>query len=269
MSDFYNDKVVLITGGSMGIGKELAVQALHAGAKVVITGRNKVRLQSTLTSLGHPERVLIHTGDVASNEDNRKLVSSIIDHFGQLDIVISNAGISAYGDLELTGTDVINEMIDINIKGSVFLYNAVLPELKKTAGSILFVSSLAGLRGLPSYSLYSLTKMSLTALTQSLSTETKRYGVYVGIAYVGFTMNENEKRTFSPAGILEPVPERRQLFLSTRSVTASKILEQIRKRHGTRVHSMTGKAFSLINLIFPALISYVLEKNYQHNQAGL
>ncbi|HLP71363.1 MAG TPA: SDR family NAD(P)-dependent oxidoreductase [Bacteroidales bacterium] len=269
MSDFYKDKVVLITGGSMGIGKELAIQTLHAGAKVVITGRNKERLQSTLNSLSHPERVLIHAGDVACDQHNRKLVSSIIDHFGKLDIVISNAGISAYGDLEQTRPDVINELVDTNIKGSVFLYNAVIPELKKTGGSILFVSSLAGLRGLPSYSLYSLTKMALTALAQSIRIETKRYGVLVGIAYVGFTMNEDEKRTYSPEGILEQVPKRNHQFLSERSVTASKILDQIRKRQGTRIHSITGKFLFLINKFSPALITYVLEKAYKNNHTRL
>jgi short-subunit dehydrogenase len=262
MHEYYRDKVLLITGASMGIGKELAMQALSLGAKVVITGRNEEKLHAVKNNTDKPGRILIHSGNVASYTGNLKLVEKIINHFGRLDIVISNAGMSAYGDLELTKQEVADEIIDTNIKGSVFLYKAVIPELKKTRGSILFVSSLAALRGLPSYSLYSLSKMALTGLTQSIRIENKKYNVFVGIAYVGFTQNEEEKRTYSPEGNLEKVPQRNQLVTRSRTATARLILSQIQKKKNISVHSFIGKLSLLLSRYFPFIIRAIYEKNY-------
>jgi short-subunit dehydrogenase len=171
---------------------------------------------------------------------------------------------SAYGDLEFTKQEVADEIIDTNIKGSVFLYKAVIPELKKTRGSILFVSSIAALRGLPSYSLYSLSKMALTGLTQSIRIENKKYNVFVGIAYVGFTQNDEDKRTYSPEGNLEKVPQRNKLITRSRTTTARLILYQIRKRKNITVHSFVGKLSYLFSRYFPYLIRTIYEKNYKN-----
>jgi len=261
---YLNDKVVLITGGSMGIGKELARQAVEAGAKVIITGRSEQRLRSVTEEFaGMNENLVVHRGDAASYDDNLKLVGEIIARFGRLDIVISNAGISAYGDLEETHEKVVDELIGTNLKGSVFIYKAAIPELRKTKGSILFISSTAAFRGLPYYSLYSATKMALTSLVQSLRIENRGKGVFIGISYLGFTENEPEKRTISPEGIPEEVPARNKRLITSRNVTARKLLKQIKNRKPVVIHSRTGKLNYFLSRYLPFIVILIHRKIYR------
>jgi len=264
LSDFYKDKVVLITGGSMGIGKEITRQILQFGGKVVITGRNPERLQSVLSEFqGNKNNLLIHNGNVADHDDNIQLVEKVILHFGKLDVLINNAGMSAYGELEKYDYKVINEIIDSNVKGALFPTLAAIPELKKTKGTVIFISSIAGFRGLPNYSLYSLSKMALTSLVQSLRIEMKANNVFVGIAYVGFTKNEAEKRILSAEGIPEKVPARNKMATASRTETAKKILNQIATKKSTVIHSALGKLTFLLSKYFPFILNKIFVANYK------
>lgn len=266
LQEYYKNKVLLITGASMGIGKEIAIQALGYGGKVVMTARNAQKLQSVTDELKeHSENILIHAGSVASYDDNIRLVEKTILRFGRLDILISNAGMSAFGNLEITNPRVVDEIIDTNIKGSVFTYLAAISELKKTRGSIIFISSIAGLQGLPSYSLYSLSKMSLTALSQSIAIENKKLGVFTGISYVGFTENESSKRTLSPDGNLERIQPRNKLVVKSREKTAKIILKQIAKNRSVVVHSFIGKFLYFLSRYTPGIVKLVYTKNYYND----
>lgn len=265
-SVFYKNKVVLITGASMGIGKDLALQVLQFGGKVAITGRNEQRLLAVQDEFkAYSEKLLIHKGNVADYENVLGLIEKIILHFGRLDILINNAGMStSFGELETTTVKVVNELIDTNVKGAIFSSMVAIPELKKTRGSILFISSIAGFQGIPAYSLYSLSKMALTGLAQSLRIENKKDGVFVGIAYVGFTENEAGKRTLSPDGELEKVPVRNKLFTRPRSFTSKKILNQIAKRRPSAYHSIFGKLIFVLSKYTP-FITNILYKQVYHN----
>jgi len=267
-SEFYRNKVVLITGASMGIGKELALQVLNYGGKVAITGRNMARLLTVQSELKeHSENLLIHAGDVANYEDVVSLMEKIILRFGRLDVLVNNAGMSNdFAELEIINKKVVDEIIDTNIKGALFSSMMAIPELKKTRGSIIFVSSIAAFRGLPAYSLYSLSKMALTALAQSIRVENKKAGVFVGIAYVGFTENETAKRTLSPEGNLEKVPSRNKLVTRTRSETVKTLLNQIANRRPTVIHSIIGKLTFLLFKYTPFVANKMYEQIYYNKK---
>jgi len=182
LNPFYKDKVVLITGGSMGIGKEMARQVLEAGGKVILTGRR----ESKLLEVGEEfqqfsDSLMFHAGDVADYQDTLVLMEKIVGRFNRLDVLINNAGMAGYGEVGSLEPKAVDEVIDTNIKGSIFQTRTALPLLIETKGSILFVSSVAGFWGLPAYSLYSLSKMALTALVQSLRLENANNGVFAGI----------------------------------------------------------------------------------------
>jgi short-subunit dehydrogenase len=266
-SEFYKNKVVLITGASMGIGKDLACQVLHYGGKVAITGRNEARLLAVQDEFHeHSKNLLIHVGDVSNYEDVVNLIEKIILRFKRLDVLINNAGMSTdFGELEIINNKVVDEIIDTNIKGSLFASMAAISELKKSKGSLIFVSSIAAFRGLPSYSLYSLSKMALTALAQSIRIENKKAGVFVGIAYVGFTENEAGKRTLTPEGKLEKVPARNKLVTSSRSLTVKILLHQIANRKPRVIHSIIGKLTFLLCKYAPVVINIIYERIY-YNQ---
>lgn len=267
LSRFYKDKVVIVTGSTMGIGKEVGLQILRLGGKVVFTGRNPKRIEALREELTRfKDSFIIHQGDVNDMQDNIRMVEETIFSFGRLNVLINNAGMSCYGTIEKLKMEVAKAVIDTNVYGSLFPVMASIEELKKTQGSILFISSLAGFQGLPGYSCYSLSKMALKPLAQSLSIELKDKNVSVGIAYVGFTENENQKRTLSPDGRLEVVPMRPKFLTNTRRSTAEKILHQIRKRSKQKVHSKLGKISYRFNRWFPSFSDFLLRWNYKESE---
>lgn len=267
-SVFFN-KVVLITGGSMGIGKELARQILNNGGKVIITGRTVERLIATSNEFKNDaENLLVYAGNAANYADNIKLIEEIIFRFGRLDVLINNAGMSSnFGEIEYTDERVVNEIIDTNIKGSTFPTMVAIPELKKTKGSIIFISSIAAFRGMPAFSLYSLSKMALTALAQSIRIENKKNGIHVGIAYVGFTENDKEKRTFTYDGNLIKVPTHKNRGIRSREATAKLILTQIKNKRIRVIHSTLGKLIFLLTNYFPGIANIFYEHIYNNKKS--
>lgn len=209
--------------------------------------------------------MLAVTADVATNEGSRSLVAACVQHFGRLDIIVSNAGMSAYGELEKTAPTVIHEVIDTNIKAAALVTHFALPHLSRCGGSIVLVSSLAGIHGLGGYSLYSASKMAYTALGQSLQKELKHRGIHVGVVYLGFVANENSKRTLNAAGELEPVPERKQMKVDSRENAAQLILNCVYKKKCVVVHTIPGKLNYLLSRYFPGLVRWILQKVYRRN----
>jgi len=261
---FYKDKVVLITGGSMGIGKEMTRQVLDAGGKVIMTGRRESKLTDAVAEFHEfTDSLMLHAGDVADYQDTLVLMEKITNKFGRMDILINNAGMAGYGEVGSLEPMAVDEVIDTNIKGSIFQTRAALPLLKESKGSILFVSSVAGFWGLPSFSLYSLSKMALTALVQSLRLENANTGVYAGIAYVCFTENEGEKRWLSPGGNRDALPQRNKLLLTSREDTARKMLNQIARRRSVDVHSWLGKLMYILSRFIPGIVNWILIQFYK------
>lgn len=269
-AEFYRNKVVLITGASMGIGKEMALQVLSYGGKVAITDINEARLLAVQhEQKEHSENMLIHMGDVGDYEDAAGLVEKVILRFGRLDVLVNNAGMSNdSAELASFHQKVVDEIIDTNIKGSIFYSMLAIPELQKTRGSILFISSIASFRGLPGYSLYSLSKMALTTLAQSLRIETKKAGVFVGISYISFTENEPAKRTLSNEGKLKQVPDRNKILTRPRSVTAKILLNQIANRKHRVVHSGMGKFTFFVCKYAPGIANLIYEQIYNKKQVN-
>lgn len=264
-NSFFTDKVVIVTGASMGIGRELAYQLLQDGGKVVLASRNADKLDTVRESFkDFSESILVHVIDVTDHEQNLKLIEETIKKFGRLDILIANAGLSCYGEIEKTRPEVAKKVIDTNIYGSLFPIMAAIPELKKTKGSIMLISSLAGLYGLPGHASYSLSKMSLQGLAQSLRIELNRFGIYVGIAFVGFTENEKEKKTLNSVGQFEDIPQRPKNLISTRENTAKNILKQVESKKFANAHFLFGKITAMVSRIFPRLLHKILTKKYQH-----
>ena len=265
LSSFYKNKVVIITGASMGIGKELARQlSCEHGAKIVITGRTQAKLELVKEELNIPDdNILIHAGDVADPQSNESMVQQCLAKFGRIDVLINNAGLSAFGSLEKIETDVFKKVVDTNLYGSIFPTKACIPALKKSKGSVLFISSIAGLTGLADYSAYSLSKMALRAMAHALRIELNDSNVFVGINYVGFTENETSKQTFTPSGELVEVPKRPAILTSSREKTAKKILSQIQGKKYSVNQSVLGHIVMFQSKVFPKLTAWIMRSLYK------
>ena len=261
------DKVIIITGSSIGIGRKMAELLTAQGAKIVLNARNENRLlevAATFEKNGHD--VLAVVGDVSKPEDCKNIVMKAIEKYGQLDGLINNAGISTEGEVGSLDDDVFRKVMEVNYLGSVYPTQAALPFLRKTKGSVIFVSSVAGIRGIPGYAVYSSSKMALTALAESLKIEEQPRGVHVGIAYVGFTENDAQKTIYNSEGKIVPQPARPGMKIEPVEVVAGRIINMIKQRQFKNVFTLLGKLNNMVNKLFPFIGDFVLSKNYHKNK---
>jgi len=182
MSKQFENKVVLITGGTSGIGRVTAVAFAKEGAKVVVSGRRKAEGAETVTLVEKAGgQGLFVQADVSDEEQVKKLVETTVSHFGRLDIAFNNAGIEGTpGPLVDSTTEQYTKVFDINVKG-VFLSlkHEISAMLKTGGGSIVNTSSVVGRIGFPGMSLYSATKHAVNGLTKVAALETAQQGIRV------------------------------------------------------------------------------------------
>ena len=194
-------KVVLITGGSSGIGKTTGAYLASKGMKVYGTTRNL----GTHTSF--PDFTLLEL-DVNKAETIEKAVAHIIAEQGRLDVLINNAGVGITGPIEETPIDEINKAFNTNLNGPIRMIQAVLPQMREQgSGLIINITYIAGYMGLPFRGIYSATKGSLELVTEALRMETKSFGIeLVNLAPGDFATNIASGRYHAP--VLDDSPYR-------------------------------------------------------------
>ncbi len=260
-----SDKVAIITGSSQGIGKAIAIALAQKGVKVVLNGRNAEKLSKAkleLFELGYD--VLVVQADVGKYSECENLIEQTIDAYGKLDILINNAGIAMEGSIANTSPEVFENVFHTNIIGVLFPTKAALSYLKQSKGSVVFTGSIAGYMGLPNYSAYSASKMSLTALVQSLKIELAGTGVHVGINYVGFAENDADKTYFDANGELQIMPVRKQFKRMPLATVAAYFVKGIEQRKYKQTLSGIGKITNIVQRYFPALFEWAMIK--KHNK---
>lgn len=258
-----SDKVAIITGSSQGIGKAIALALAQKGVKVVLNGRNSDKLAKAkleLYELGY--EVLAVKADVGNYSECEYLIEQTLDSYGQIDVLINNAGIAMEGSIANTSPEVFEKVFHTNIIGVLFPTKAALPYLKESKGSVVFTGSIAGYMGLPNYSAYSASKMSLTALVQSLKIELAGTGVHVGINYVGFAENDADKTYFNAKGELKLMPVRKQFKRMSLSVVAEYFVSGIEKRTYKQTLSSIGIFTRFLHQYFPALFEWAMIKKH-------
>ena len=267
MKNFFKDKVAIITGSSNGIGKAVAWALAENGAKIVLNGRNEDKLQETYqTFINAGHLCLAVAGDISDFNFCRELVEATMEKFGQIDILINNAGISAEGKIADTEPDVFQKSFAVNVLGVIYPTKAALPFLKNSKGHIIITGSIAGFMGLPEYSAYSSTKMALTALSQSLRIELAGTGVHVGLNYVGFVVIET-KTFLNKDGKVEAMEVRAKFKRMPREKVAAIFLRGIERRKKTQVLSPLGKVTSLLSRWFPGVFEKIMTHRYRKNNS--
>lgn len=172
-------QVVLISGGTSGIGLETASELLAGGACVVLMGRSEKRGREALAQLDAGDRALFVQGDVRSRQACRETVARAAAHFGGITGLVCSAGIYREGALEDLTEEELDEVLDCNVKGTIFLCQAALPELRKTRGSIVNVASDAGVHGNYFCTAYCASKGAVVLFTRALALEVAHEGVRV------------------------------------------------------------------------------------------
>jgi dehydrogenase/reductase SDR family protein 7B len=249
------NKVVVITGGSSGIGKALAEVFGKNGAKIVITGRDLQALQATETELKKQGiEVLAIQADVSKEADNYAMAEKTIKHFGKIDILLNNAGISMRALFEDLDTAVIRKVMDINFYGAVYATKACLPAIKETKGSIVGISSIAGYRGLPARTGYSASKFALQGFLEALRTELLYSGVHVLIACPGFTASAIRQRALAKDGSSQGESPRDENQMMTAEECATHIYHAVVNRKKILTLTTQGKLTVFLNKWFPSFM---------------
>lgn len=249
MSTYFKDKVVIVTGGTDGIGKALVEELLQAGAKVATCGRDNdklYRLQSSFPS--SPLHTMV--ADVSSENDCRRFVETTIKFFGGVDIIINNAGISMRALLKDASTEVVRRVMDINFFGAVYCTKYALNSIIERKGTIVGVSSIAGYRGLPGRSAYSASKYALQGWLEAIKTELMYDNVHVMWVSPGFTTSNIRNAALNKDAKSHGETPMDESKMMSSEECAHHILTAVRKKKRSLVLTFTGKRTVFLNKFF-------------------
>lgn len=206
------DKIAVVTGAGSGIGEAIATLLHEEGAKVVLAGRNKDKLQNVANQLAQDSVKVVPT-DVTNKEEVDELMKIAQQTFGGLDIVINSAGQMLSSKITDYQVDEWDSMIDVNIKGTLYTAQAALPTmLEQSSGHLINIASISGFEVTKSSTIYSATKAAVHAITQGLEKELAKTGVKVtsispGMVDTAITAayNPSDRKKLDPQDIAEAV----------------------------------------------------------------
>ncbi len=248
-------KVVVITGASSGIGEALAEVYASVGANVVLAARAEDKLAALATKIESAGGSAVYSAcDVVKAEECEQLIAKAVETYGKIDILICNAGISMralFDDVEL---DVLHRLMDVNFWGTVNCVKYALPYIQASKGSIVGVSSVAGLHGLPARTGYSASKYAMTGFLETIRIENLKKGVHVMIACPGFTASNVRFSALTADGTSQGETPRAEEKMMTSHQVAHIIMRDTAKRKRLSLMEFNGRATHLIKKFFPKFL---------------
>jgi len=252
-----NNKIVVITGASSGIGKALAFEFASRGAAVVLGARQYVTLCELTEQLEkqHGVKALAVQCDVSKEDDCVDLIKQAVSTFGRIDVLVNNAGISMRAlfnrDLDL---NVLKTLMDVNFWGMVYCTKHAYPEILKNKGSIVGVSSIAGYKGLPGRTGYSASKFAMNGFLDSLRVENLKTGVHVMTACPGFTASNIRNTALNKSGNQQGESSMEEEKMMTAEEVAKRIVDGVEKRSRTLIMTGQGKLTVTLSKFMPAVL---------------
>jgi short-subunit dehydrogenase len=257
-----NNKIIIITGASSGIGKSLAIECAKRGANVVLAARQYVTLCEIAADLEKQYNIkaLAVQCDVAVEEECAHLIKQALTTFGKIDVLINNAGISMralFNDVDLK---VLKSLMDVNFWGTVYCTKYALPEIIKTKGSVVGVSSIAGYKGLPGRTGYSASKFAMNGFLDSLRVENLKTGVHVLTACPGFTASNIRNTALAKDGSQQGESSMHEEKMMTSDEVANIILDGVENRSRTLIMTSQGKLTVALSKFLPAFLDKMVYK---------
>ncbi len=238
MSGDFDGLVAAVTGGASGIGAAIAAELVRGGARVAVLD---------LQADGVAEPLVGFPCDVADDVSVRAAIQGVVDHFGQLDIVVNNAGVGAQGTVADNPDDEWQRVLDINVIGMVRVTRAALPHLRASASAaVVNTCSVAATAGLPQRALYSTTKGAVLSLTQAMAADHLREGIRVNCVNPGTADTPWVGRLLDSAP--DPAAERAALEARQphgRLVSAEEVAGAVAYLASPRAGSTTGVALAV------------------------
>jgi len=265
----FNNQVAIITGSSRGIGKAIAIKLAKQGVKIVLNGRNKERLEETKSEIEKMnEHVVIYCCDISDAAQSKMLIDFAIESYGRLDILINNVGISNRGTIAESKPEVFQKVFESNVFGSLYTTVEALPHIRKTKGSIVFISSVAGIRGLPALGAYCASKMALRSFAETLRIEEYASRIHVGLIQVGITEIEHQKEAIGADGNAVILADRSGKKVQSTAYVAEQVFKNIRRRRFITTLSRVGKLNALLQPLIPLLVEKLIIRASKKFEAG-
>jgi short-subunit dehydrogenase len=254
------NKVVVITGASSGIGKALAFEFAKKKTKLVLAARRLELLEELKKQL--QTEVVIKQTDVGSEADCRVLIEYAITSFGRIDVLINNAGISMRANFEDVDLSVLHKLMDVNFWGTVYCSKYALPHLLKTQGSLVGIISIAGFVGLPGRTGYAASKFAIRGFLDTVRIENLKNGLHVLVAAPGFTSSEVRKSALTANGSNQGETPRNEEKMMSSEECAQQIIRAIKKRKRQLVLTfIEGKLTVFLGKFAPSLLDKLTFKH--------
>ena len=226
-------KVALVTGASAGIGKACALALVAEGAKVVLVARRQDRLDELVAHIqAAGGEALAVVGDARDEQTALNAVKSATDAYGGIDILINNAGVGNYKNLVDTSADEYDEMMDSNVRSTFLFSRHVVPGMiERKSGTVLMISSMAGIYGFGGEAVYCATKFAQVGFAQALDKELRPHGIKVGVICPGGVKTEfalgkgRTEQSVAQSGMLEPEDVADATVLACTQSSNSRIIE--------------------------------------------
>ena len=261
---FYRNKVAVITGASSGIGRALAIDLSQRGTKVVLGARREDKLIEVVNTIKNDGGEAIYcVVDVTHEDLCQKLINTAIDRYGALDILVCNAGISMRANFIDVDLAVLHRLMNVNFWGAVYCTKHALPWLIQSKGSLVGVSSIAGIHGLPGRTGYSASKFALTGFLETIRIENLNNGLHVMIAVPGFTASSIRYRALTADGSEQGNTPRNENKMMSAETAAKLIAFGIRRKRKYLHLDLEGKAVSFVK----KFTSSLLDRNFYRAMA--
>jgi len=254
----FENKVVIVTGASSGIGEAVAREFAANGSKVMLAARSEDKLRSIVAGIRErgQEATWLRT-DVSIEEECRNLVDKTVEKYGTVHILINNAGISMRASFSEVDLKVLHRLMNVNFWGTVYCTKYALPYLVSNKGSLVGVSSVAGFHGLPGRTGYSASKFAIHGFLETIRIENLKKGLHVMVIAPGFTASEIRVHALTASGTEQGSSPREEKNLMSPEYVANWVLKGIRKKKRNKILTWEGRFTALFQRIIPSLVDWV------------
>ena len=261
MANFLNDKVIVITGASSGIGEAMAREYAKMGAKIVMAARREEELQRIAHEIESTGGQVTYAAcDVVNEQECQHLMDVAVERFGGIDILICNAGLSMRALFDECDLKVLHRLMDVNFWGTVNCTKYALPWIQKSRGSIVGISSVAGIHGLPGRTGYSASKYAMTGFLDTIRIENLKKGVHVMTACPGFTASNVRFSALTADGSQQGETPRNEAKMMTPEQVAHIVAKGIRRRKRLCLMEWEGRATHFLKKLFPGVVDKLFYK---------
>jgi NAD(P)-dependent dehydrogenase (short-subunit alcohol dehydrogenase family) len=259
------DKVVLITGASSGIGRAAALCLASRGAHVALAARRVEALREVASQIEHGGgKALVTPTDVTDPKQTQTAITHTVEQFGRLDVLICSAGVSMRANFADTSFEAIDQVMRINFFGTLYPTWQAIPYLKATRGSLVAVSSLVGKRGTPTYSIYGASKFAVQGLYESLRVELAPDGIHVGVVSPGHVDTPLRESVLGPDGKPWPTSPPTPFRVWPLQRVVNRLIRLIEKRKPEAlVPGWVGPLLTMDRMIGPWLGDYFIDRQFR------